>query len=380
MKVLLLYSGRYPSFGSASKRISNYKKGLEQNGHEVIVFSVPSKQGCALKRIPLNLVAPFSILKRLKSWLNKIDVLFIYGFGWITKLIILRTAHIRGVKTALEINEYPYSIIGSRRDKYLKYFNSIKRLCLNRFVFPQADGFVAISEPLFQYVAKHKSPNAKIIKVPIIVDYNYYQVDVPQPECIKPYILHSSTMNDNRDGISDVFNAIAEVNSKPGVKIHFYLTSKLALAETWSNVRQIIHEKNLNDYIHFLGDLDEKTLLGYQQHCAMVVINKVDSLQNRYNFATKIGEYLALGKPIITTLIGEVSNYLINNVNCIGIPPNRPDIIHGAIHNLLNDPVLAHRIGENGRELAKQNFDIKINGEKLSEFFFQLDSRQGNLK
>jgi glycosyltransferase involved in cell wall biosynthesis len=370
-----LYSGRFPSFGSASKRISNYKKGLEQNGHEVIVYSIHPGQGYALKRILLNLIAPFSIYKRLTSRINGIDILFIYGFGWLTKLKIIRTANKRGIKTVFEVNEYPYSIVGSRRDKYLKFFNPINRLCLNRFVFPLADGFVVISEPLFQYISKFKSPTAKIIKIPIIVDYSYYQLNVPQPDCIKPYILHSSTMNDNKDGISAVFNAIAEVNSKLCAKIHFYLTSKLTLTETWSNIRQIIQEKKLNDYVHFLGDLDEQTLLAYQHHCAMVVLNKVDSLQNRYNFATKLGEYLALGKPIITTLIGEVSNYLIDNENCIGIPPNRPDMINKAILNLLNDPILAKRIGENGRELAKQSFDFRFNGTKLSEFFVQLVSK-----
>lgn len=333
------------------------------------MFNIHPKQGFALKRILLSLTAPFSILKRVTERLNGIDILFIYGFGWITKLKIIRTAHIRGIKTVLEVNEYPYSIVGSRRDKYLKYFILIKRCCLNRFVFPLADGFIVISEPLYLYISKHKAPAAKIIKVPIIVDYNYYQVEVTQPECIKPYILHSSTMNDNRDGISDVFNAISEVNKRSSTKIHFYLTSKLALAETWTNVRKIIQERNLKDYVHFLGDLDEQILLAYQQHCSMVVLNKVDSLQNRYNFATKLGEYLSLGKPVITTLIGEAKNYLKNNENCLEIPPNRPDVISEKIRNLLNNPSLASKIGENGRKLAKDSFDIRVNGKKLSEFF-----------
>ena len=132
---------------------------------------------------------------------------------------------------------------------------------------------------------------------------------------------------------------------------------------------QLINEKNLTEYVHFIGDLDEQTLLAFQQHCSMVVINKVDSLQNRYNFATKLGEYLALGKPVITTLIGEVSAYLKNNVNCLELPPNESDIISAKIKLVLSNPVLAEGIAQNGKNIAKQRFDIRVTGDSLSEFF-----------
>lgn len=369
LKVLLLYSGKFPSFGAASKRISNYKKGLELYGHNVEIFSIQPFKGPPFIRILLVLLSPIRYVRRILNRLDRIDILFIYGFGWVTKVRIIKRAQKRGIKTVLEINEYPYSIVGSRRDKYLKYFNSINRLCLQRFVFPLADGFVVISEPLYQYVLKFKSSSSLIIKIPIIVDYDYYQVTTTQPECKRPYILHSSTINDNKDGIYEVLNAVAKVNLCLDTKVHIYFTSLQTLSEIWVQIMQLINEKNLTEYVHFIGDLDEQTLLAFQQHCSMVVINKVDSLQNRYNFATKLGEYLALGKPVITTLIGEVSAYLKNNVNCLELPPNESDIISAKIKLVLSNPVLAEGIAQNGKNIAKQRFDIRVTGDSLSEFF-----------
>ena len=71
----------------------------------------------------------------------------------------------------------------------------------------------------------------------------------------------------------------------------------------------------------------------------------MDSEQNRYNFATKIGEYCALGKPIITTGVGEVSNYFNDGINCVFIPQHNPNIIAEKIIYLLNNPALASKIG-----------------------------------
>ncbi len=372
MNILLVYGGKYPSFGAASKRITNYVNGLALFGDKAKVLSVyPVNSNRSILYL-WSLFYPVIALIKVSKNLKHIDLVFIYGLGWIGKLLVIIISKLFGKKTVLEFNEYPYSIYGSRRDKYLRFFRSFNRLCLNSLVIPLADGFVVISDPLYHYIDKLKASKSKIILIPILVDFEYYQLRALKPDCNVPFILHSATLNDKKDGISDVFYAVAAVNRILKTPLHFYLTSKVALAETWRNIRQIINENDLDNYTHFLGDLDEKTLLAYQQHCDMVVLNKVDSIQNRYNFATKLGEYLALGKPVVATSIGEMSKFLISNQNFIEIEQSSSSEIAKALIYLLNNPEKKKQIGENGRLLAKDKFDFKHHCLRLSDFFMHL--------
>ena len=98
----------------------------------------------------------------------------------------------------------------------------------------------------------------------------------------------------------------------------------------------------------------------------------IKSEQNIYNFATKIGEYSALGKPIITTGIGEVVNYFKDNVNCLYVPPNNPRAIAEKIVYLLKNPDKSVQIGAEARKLAYQSFDYKQNSQKLNSFMQSL--------
>ena len=369
MNILFLLSWKYPGYGAASKRITNYKKGLSLRGNKIEIKSIYSLYKNPIQSLLNGLLMPLLTIIELVKYKNKTDIILVYGFGWMSKLFIVLYGKTHHIKVVFEVNEKPYSIVGSRRDYILKYFFGLNTWLLTRLVYPLTDGFVVISENLEKFVSTHKSPRAKIIKIPIIVDYDSYQVVTADTGGIKPYIFHSATLNDNKDGISDVIEALGLVVRKYNQPLNFYLTSRLALDATKVKVREIIVNYNIGDYIHYLGDLDEETLQSYQKNCDLVVINKVDSEQNRYNFATKIGEYCALGKPIITTEVGEVSNYFTDGVNCVFIPQHNPTAIAEKVMYLLNNPDVAQKIGEEARITASNEFDYKVNGVKLHDFF-----------
>jgi len=186
-------------------------------------------------------------------------------------------------------------------------------------------------------------------------------------------MLHTATLNDHKDGLINVFKAFAKVVSETGMDLHFYLTCKKGLQKTKNLIDKIVSDHKLENYVHFLGDLDEKTLLAYQQHCSVVVINKVHSEQNKYNFATKLGEYLALGKPVITSQFGEVANYLQNNNSCLFADPYDVNDIAASILKILTDPAFGKEIGEKGKEIAKSEFDFRAQSKNINQFFADLE-------
>lgn len=372
MQILLIVRGNYPTPEASSKRITNYIKALQLEQHSVEVLPVFIKTKTNLQDLVYSHFVPFLAFWMTVKKASHSSVVFIYGFGWVGKLLILSACKLKRKPVAMEVNEKPYSIHGSRRDYVLKYFEPFHEFCLTRVVYPMVDGFIVITDALYRDINMFKRKNAIICKVPILVDYEFYQKRVDRPECLSPFILHSATLNDNKDGIINVFRAFTKIVSERGIKLHFYLTSRLGLPKIKKLINEIVSENGLEHYVHFLGDLDEETLLAYQQHCDMVVINKVDCKQNRYNFATKIGEYLALGKPVITTRIGEVSSYLKHNISCLFVDPSSSEDIAAAIIRLIEDPAFGEKIGEEGKIIAKRGFDYRSQSKIINQFFNDL--------
>ena len=370
MKVLIVVKGNYPKPEASSKRLTNYIKALQIEENCVEVLPVFLKYKYNYQDFLNSFLIPFLAFIKVLRKARDASAVFIYGFGWVGKLFIIIASKLRKMPVSSEINEKPYSIHGgSRRDIILNRFECFHKFCLTNIVYPRLNGFLVISDPLLKYINKFKHKDAIICKVPILVDFEFYQRKVEKPECIFPYILNSARLNDHKDGISKVFMAFATLINGKGQDLHFYLTSKMATVDLNSKINSIITVNKLDNRVTFLGDLDEDTLVTYQAHCCMVVLNKVDSEQNRYNFATKLGEYMSLGKPVITTKIGEVSNYLDDNVSCLYVDPDSPDEIAAAMFRLINDPILSKRIGEKGRLIAKNEFDFRMQSKKISQFF-----------
>ncbi len=373
MNVLIAVSGKYPTPNAWSKRLSNYVKALQMENHNVEVMTVFISANSNFRKLLYSQFIPYLAFWRLFRRVRQHSLVLIYGFGWLGKLLIVIACKIRSIPVAVEINEKPYSIHGgSRRDYFLKFIEPFHEFCLTRVLYPLIDGFIVISENLANDLNRYRKLDATVCKVPILVDYEYYQHTTGMPDCNAPYLLHSASFNNNKDGMINVLKAFAIVVNEEHKDLYLYMTSDIAPIKIKKQMKEILREGKLENRVAFLGDLDEQTLLAYQQHCCMLVLNKVNSEQNRYNFATKLGEYLAIGIPVITTPIGEVTNYLKGGISCLYVNPEDPSEIADSIIQLLNDDEFAAKIALEGKSIARNEFDYRAQSHRLNHFFGSL--------
>ena len=97
----------------------------------------------------------------------------------------------------------------------------------------------------------------------------------------------------------------------------------------------------------------------------LTIINKYDTLQNKYCFSTKLGEYLSFARPVITTTVGEANNYLKDGINAYIVEPNRPDLIADKIVFIIEHPEEAQKVGEAGHELVLKDFDCVYQAKRI---------------
>ncbi|NEW85326.1 MAG: glycosyltransferase family 4 protein [Mariniphaga sp.] len=368
--MVILYSGEYPGASAGAKRIGLYQKGIEEAGASAKIVTTfrPSRGRFGFY---LNaLLQPFLVFFKVIRQDNKSNLLFVYGYNWDSLLFIRIATCIKGQKMIIEINEKPGTCYGNRLTE-LSIVKNLNRILLTRLALPLIDGFVVISEQLKDYLVPFQGKQAKILKVPILIDPALPHTDltVENSPLLKPFLLHAGALSERKDGIIGVFEAFAIANQKLNHKLHFYLTDKLAPSEVKRSIENVIKENQLEDNVHFVNRLSEKELLIYQQQCSLLILNKPDNEQNRYNFPTKLGEYLRLKKPVIYTPVGEMANYLKDGINAFEVPVDRPDLLAEKIVFVIENPEQVKPIAEQGAAFAQNEFNYRVQGKRLKTFF-----------
>lgn len=122
-----------------------------------------------------------------------------------------------------------------------------------------------------------------------------------------------------------------------------------------------VKESNLEDKFVFTGYINYKEIPSYLSAADIALApytSELNKESNRALFASplKIFEYMASGKPLITTTIANLNNLVKNEENGIVIPADSPENIVSAIDKLLKNPYLRKKLGTNARREAIEKY------------------------
>jgi glycosyltransferase involved in cell wall biosynthesis len=288
---------------------------------------------------------------------DKKNVICIYGNIDLYFLPILIAARFLGYKVIQDIVE----------DQSLKSeeFSLLTRLNI---------GFAVLFEPLFmrwlhgvivissQIEEKIQSINSSIPKLLIPVSatnlsFNFLS-DKEKSDLITIFYCGSFGVKDGVELLLEAF-----VRSQ---KVHPNL--RLTLVGTPSNdvlkKIQIIQ----NNTINITGYLNDDDYWKCLYSSDILCMTRIDSPYANAGFPFKLGEYLATGKPVLATNVGDVTKYLEHQKDAIIIKPSCIDAIEEGINYLVSHPETHQLIGQNGLEKAKQFFNPEINSKMFEQF------------
>lgn len=311
-----------------------------------------------------SLFLQINLLLYLFAKLKKNDI--IYGYiqrnNYLKKIIIF-IVHKRKAFFVSELCELPFE---SGRDN--KSANANRSYVYNH-LFPYYDGVVAISDTLKQVALKYCNPSCVVIKIPILVEFDKYDLSDRTLEINEPYIFHSGTLSEQKDGILGMLEAFGKAHARLNKNIHFILTGKMESSIHYKEIVCLIKKYDIIDSVHFVGYLSNTELKEKLSKASMVIINKYPTRQNQYCFSTKLGEYMAAGKPIIITRVGEAMNWLSNGKDCIVIEPNDNNQLADEIVKGFNDYNNMKAIGENAKKRCLEAFDYHQYGKAMLNMF-----------
>lgn len=118
----------------------------------------------------------------------------------------------------------------------------------------------------------------------------------------------------------------------------------------------------LSGSVHFLGRRDDVAPL-----LSAFDIGVLSSLSE--SFSNALVEYCAAGLPVVTTDVGGSREAVLQGVNGLVVPPGDHGALAGAVMSVLTDKALALRMGEKGRERARELFSLRRCVEETEEIY-----------
>lgn len=303
-----------------------------------------------IKSTPMRFLRYHLNLMRFLLVPKKNDVVYTYGINKTAKFLVSKGSF----RVFAEITEHPSIIDGGKVtaiDENQKYKVATKLDKL--FVISTALKNLFISKGV-------KASTVEIVNM--IVDSSRFNVNSTNSG--EKYIAYCGNASNNKDGVDKLIKAFKIVSiSHPNVKL--YIIGKAPSKRIDGGNLQLAKELGLMDKIVFTGLVPAEEIPQMLKDAEVLVLNRPDSVQAKYGFPTKLGEYLLTGNPVVVTKVGDIPKFLKDGESALLASPFDDQEFASKICWLLDNPYSAVEIGKKGKDVALRYFDSLVESTKI---------------
>ena len=304
----------------------------------------------------------FLYIKRNKLSYQK-SIIYIYGGPNIQNILFILYSKSIGFKVICDIvedNRYEPSA------NFLTKLKTRSSLLLLKLSIHYVDSFIAISEHLYYRLLLFSKEKIPVFLIPISVNLSNFKNKLNLRDIGDFRIFYGGSFNE-KDGLGLLIDAFDEV-SKKHKNVRLILTGT-GTKPDMERVRNQINKAENRDKIIYQGFLNNSDYFALLNECDIFCMTRINSDHANAGFPFKLGEFLASGKAVIATKVGDVPKYLINNINALVISPSSVSQLVEAILSLIENPDKIELIGKEGRKTAESHFDSNKVSMKLFSIF-----------
>ena len=385
----------FPHGGGASSRVYCYAKGLAASGAEVrIVSLVMPRRGRAADDTAAagvyedlryeyacgTRVRPTAFWRRRLLWVRRAArtatlvrqtagrspgdcVVLIYSevSSWILGLAIL--ARVVGGSSVLDLCEFPLVW----RPRNLR--TSIHRTLRTHLACRLTDGIVPISAYLEDYVRVSSRRPLPMVRVPVMVDLALFADDSARGEGETPRrVLYCGALShfDEVERTLRIFAAAAAGQSD--VRLMIVGGGPAALREKAGSIADSL---GLEQRVEFVDRLTREDLAATMLTAEVFVLPRAAGIFSQAGLPNKLGEYLAVGRPVVVTANGDIALYLRDGTDAYLVEPGDDAAFAARLKHALTHRSEATEVGARGRDVAITQFDYRLQGARIRDFLEQ---------
>jgi glycosyltransferase involved in cell wall biosynthesis len=204
------------------------------------------------------------------------------------------------------------------------------------------------------------APRASTHLMPVLVDTSAFrggdpwrhrrELNIPQARIV----VYTGSFTEPQ-GVENLLRAMVKVSRAFGDAR--LLIAGGGVGGSQDDVPALIRELGLEDVVLYLGHLGQSEVKDLQASADVLVMPKLDRAVNTAGLSTKLGEYLASGRPVVASRVGDVSLYLEDGVSALLCRAGDVDELAECIVRILSDRALAEALGRSGQQVASAQFD-----------------------
>lgn len=341
-------------FTDTSERDLINKKGVEK---DIKFLLIGYKSPFNILQVLLFYIKGLQFILNNKKKYNK-NVLYAFDYPDIKNILFIVFARLLGYKVIFDIEEdnrfYSnfQSLLGKVRNQTSLFF--IKNIS------SLADHIIVISKHLqnrMQLLAKNK---CKITYIPISVDLSYFPNQTPKVDSKELKIFYGGSFAE-KDGVEYLLKAF-EIICQEHSNVSLILTGKPVFTSDFKKLSPYLEN---NKKIYYKGFLQTQEYYRTLNSADIFCMTRVNSMFANGGFPFKLGEFLAAGKAVIATEVGDVPEYIVHKENAYLIKPDSVVEIVDAIRFFLTNPEKIRSMGTEARKTAEQYFDALIVSNKF---------------
>jgi glycosyltransferase involved in cell wall biosynthesis len=380
----------FPEGNSATNRIYTYAKGFTENNVNTYVICnrndyLPDGNGVVdgiqyfnpinqternksfLKRNwykAVKYLNTIRLIKRIHKQ-DKITAILTDTHDMSTHLFSYYLARRVNAKLIVELCEHPLRLF--QKNALNKARGLIKQKVESHF----CDGLLCISRFLVDYYKDYGLPQSKLFLTPSTIDPDRYTEtgEKPVPYSYIGYFGGLTFYRDNIDVLIKAFAKISDIHPDTHLVVGGFCTD-----EERKQLKDLIIDLKISSKVNLLEYLPRTEIVSYIVHSHILVMVRARDFETQASFPSKLPEYLATSKPVITVNIGEVSDYIIDGVNAFLVEPGDCIGLAEKIDFVLSNYELALEVARQGKQLTNTIFNYNVQAKNIIGFINSLNS------
>jgi glycosyltransferase involved in cell wall biosynthesis len=287
----------------------------------------------------------------------KIHVLWLYR-------VWLKLINVPLILDYVELN----SSISSRTGRWKR----INDYLFDRFAVKLSDAVTPISEFLIGQV-QTTAGNKPFHKLPILCDFEKFDPSGWQEDEIRFMYCGAASYLPLIDFVLEAFRFFDLSQTGKNVFLDFILGGT---EQELNTVQHAVSNHKNSANIRVFPNVPHAQIPGYYAMASALLIPLRPTVQDAARFPHKLGEYLASGRPVITTSFGEIKHYdFLDEQTALVAADYDAGLFYEKMQFILDDPERARLIGARGREMGLKNFNYKTLAAGLKNFILERNSK-----
>lgn len=259
--------------------------------------------------------------------------------------------------------ELPFRVVQGARVRAVRWL-------YEHVAFRWFDGCLVISSWLDDYCRRRLRVPANVLPVPILVDVAAFEAAAGSPPVGDDVVYCGYSTNPEVFDLVEALSLVAGESPKVRLKV-VGGTLRPALLP---RLREHASRLGVADRVELVGELRRDELPPVLAAARLLALPRPDTPVFRAGLPTKLGEYLATGRPVVVNAVGDIPRYLRDRVDAYLVDAGDVATFAARLRHVIAHEAEADAVGLAGREAARTQFDPAFHGRRIVDFIGRLSS------